>query len=193
MLTVVIAARNCERALVPTLAMLVGAAMSGTVRDVIVAEGGSTDETAEVADVAGCTVLVSTAPLADRLRSAAASARAQWLLFLRPGTVLDESWAEEASRFVQDAERSGDVEARAAVFRRTPANARPPVLEALAHVASAIAAPRPEQGLVISRRLYERLGGHRESAAPEADLIGRIGRRRIVTLKSGAKAVASGG
>jgi glycosyltransferase involved in cell wall biosynthesis len=191
MLTVVIPARNCERALVPTLAMLVGAAMSGTVRDVIVAEGGSTDETAEVAEVAGCTVLVSTAPLADRLRSAAASARAQWLLFLRPGTVLDESWAEEAARFVQDAERSGNVEARAAVFHRTP-NARRPVLGALAQVASAIGAPRPEQGLVISRRLYERLGGHRAGAAPEADLIGRIGRRRIVTLKSGAKAVANG-
>jgi hypothetical protein len=192
MLTVVIPATNCERALVPTLAMLVGAAVSGAVRDVIVAEGGSSDETAAVADLAGCTVLVSTASLAMRLRAAATAARASWLMFLRPGIVLDASWADETVRFIEEAERRGDLE-RAAAFSRMPAESRPVMLEALALVAGAMAAPRPEQGLVISRRLYDRLGGHTESADPEADLIGRIGRRRIVLLKSGARTVAPSG
>ena len=46
---------------------------------------------------------------------------------------------------------------------------------------------RPEQGLIISKRLYEKIGGHSESAAdPEADLIDRIGRRRIVRLATRA-------
>jgi hypothetical protein len=40
---------------------------------------------------------------------------------------------------------------------------------------------------MISRQCYERVGGHREAAAdPEADLLRRLGRRRLVTLRSGA-------
>jgi hypothetical protein len=46
----------------------------------------------------------------------------------------------------------------------------------------------PDQGLVISRRLYDELEGHRDKAAdPEADLIARLGRRRILMLRSGAR------
>jgi hypothetical protein len=71
MLSVIIATRNCERALVHTLSMLVGASVAGVVRDVVVADAGSSDETGEIADIAGCALLVSGAPLAERLREAA--------------------------------------------------------------------------------------------------------------------------
>src|SRR3977135_1657875 len=85
MLTVIIPTKNHEHALAPTLAMLVPGAMTGTVSQVIVADGDSTDATAEVVDVAGCEIMTSTAPLAARLRSAAAAARGSWLMVLRPG------------------------------------------------------------------------------------------------------------
>jgi hypothetical protein len=40
---------------------------------------------------------------------------------------------------------------------------------------------------MISRQFYERIGGHRDDAAdPEAELLRRLGRRRIVTLRSAA-------
>jgi hypothetical protein len=52
------------------------------------------------------------------------------------------------------------------------------------------ALPRPEQGLLMTRALYDELGGHAEAAAdPERDLIRRIGRRRIVTLAAAAHAI----
>ena len=54
MLSVIIATLDSERALVPTLAALVPGAMAGLVSEVLVADGGSRDETAVVADVAGC-------------------------------------------------------------------------------------------------------------------------------------------
>ena len=58
MLSAIIATHESERALVPTLAALVPGAMAGLVREVIVADGGSRDATAEVADVAGCRFMV---------------------------------------------------------------------------------------------------------------------------------------
>jgi glycosyltransferase involved in cell wall biosynthesis len=189
MLSVVIPTFDSERSLVPTLAMLVPAAMSGVVRDVIVADGRSADATLEVADVAGCNVVGSSAPLAQRLREAAATARAPWLMFLRPGTVLDTTWLDETVNFIEETER-GDA-AVAAVFRKAVSRqaSYPMVIEALSLIKFAlIGRAGPDQGLVISTRLYGELGGHRDGAAdPEADLLARLGRRRIVMLRSGAR------
>jgi glycosyltransferase involved in cell wall biosynthesis len=188
MLSVIIATKDCERRLVPTLAALVSGAAQGLVRDVIVADGGSKDETAKIADIAGCAVQVSDASLAARLTAAARAARGPWLMFLRPGTVLDPAWIDDTARFVEQAEERGDAEHHAAVFRRTPGMSlhRSALAEVLMVLGSRLIRPRPEQGLVIFKRFYDRLGGHRDRADPEADLMARIGRKRIVVLRSGA-------
>jgi len=188
MLTVIIPTHNSERALVPTLAMLVPGALTGTVREVIVADNGSTDATAEVVDVAGCDIVVSQAPLATRLKSAAAAARGTWLMFLRPGVVLDAAWLEEVARVVETAVLRGTVDTHAAVFRRAPPDAGEPLLRQLGGVlAGALRGPHPDQGLLISRQCYDRVGGHRaEASDPERDLLRRVGRRRLVTLRTAA-------
>jgi hypothetical protein len=191
MLSVVIPTFDSERALVPTLAMLVPAAMCGIVREVTIADARSNDATIEVADVAGCSVLASSAPLAQRLREAAAAARSPWLMFLRPGTVLDTTWLDEIVHFVEAAER-GET-AAAAVFRKavSPRASYPIVVDALAFLKFALVGRvGPEQGLVISTRLYGELGGHRDGAPdPEADLLARLGWRRILMLRSGARGI----
>jgi hypothetical protein len=46
---------------------------------------------------------------------------------------------------------------------------------------------RPEQGLLIARRFYDALGGHPDSAAPEAAILKKLGRRRIAMLSAGAR------
>jgi len=188
-LSVIIATQDSERVLVPTLATLVSGAAAGIVREVIVADAGSRDATAEIADVAGCELRVAQGPLAKRLREAAAAARSTWLMFLKPGTVLDATWVDEISRFVEEVEQQGKVDSRIAVFRMAPSMGidRSAVIEALAMLAAALSRPRPEQGLIIFKRLYERIGGHRDAAAdPERDLIARLGRRRIVRLRNAA-------
>ena len=76
MISVIIATNESERPLLPTLAALVPGAMAGIVSDVIVADAGSHDGTAAVADVAGCRFMVMPGPLGTRLSAAAASARA---------------------------------------------------------------------------------------------------------------------
>jgi glycosyltransferase involved in cell wall biosynthesis len=101
MLSVIIPTRNSDRVLVPTLAALVPGATAGLITEVLVADAGSQDETAAVADIAGCNFAVVEGPLGRRLKAAAALARAPWLMFLRPDTVLDAPWTGEVERFVQ--------------------------------------------------------------------------------------------
>src|SRR6202040_4315529 len=78
MLSVVIATENAERVLVPTLAALVPGATAGIVREVIVADAGSSDATAMIADAAGCRIDVTVAPLGHRLRRGAGGPRGPW-------------------------------------------------------------------------------------------------------------------
>ena len=190
MLSVIIATDQSERLLLPTLAALVPGSVEGVVREVIVADGGSEDATAEIADAAGCRYIVARTPLGSRLRAAAASARANWLLFLPPGAVLEPSWIDDAKLFIQQCELSGRVDQRAAVFRAASDRGaeRPALADALAMLAAALGLRgHPARGLLISKRLYEQLGSHRdESPRPEQDLLRRLGRRRITALRSSA-------
>jgi glycosyltransferase involved in cell wall biosynthesis len=184
MLSVIIATDESERALVSTLAALVPGATAGAIREVIVADKGSRDQTAEVADAAGCRIMVSPAPLAGRLRAAAMLARSGWLMFLPPGIAPDATWIPEVMRFVEQADLAGETDTRAAVF--SPGQAGVP--GAFGRLGTLFRTrPRPEQGLVIAKRRYDSFGGHRDGIADcEADLLRRLGRRRISVLRTPA-------
>ena len=182
MLSVIIPTHDSEHALVPTLAALVSGATAGLIGEVLIADGGSKDDTAVVADVAGCEFLALEESLGTRLKTAVAKARAPWLMFIQPGTVLYAPWTDDAIRFVEQPKPND----RAAVVRRG-AGPQTALREAWSFLIAAFRMARPEQGLLIARPLYDKLGGHSESAAdPQAEFIRRIGRRRIVTLPSTA-------
>lgn len=192
MLSAVIHTNESERALVPTLARLVAGAADGMLREVIIADAGSKDATADVADVAGCRLMTLPGSLGPRLAAAAAAARAPWLLFLRPGIVLDASWVRDAAQFIETTDQRADADVPAAVFRPGATADRSALMEALSLMRVALGGrSRPEQGLIIARRVYERLGGHHDRGDPEADLLRRIGRRRIVMLRAGAVVVTA--
>ena len=175
MLTAIISTRESERLLVPTLAALVPGATAGVLTDVIVADANSRDDTERVADTAGCKFLKSDAPLGTRLREASQAARSPWLMFLRAGAVPDPTWIGAVERF---AEESGGAYQCAATFRAMPAgSALGDALRALMRTAR-----RPENGLMIHRRLYDELGGHADGGDPEAALMRKLGARRIALL-----------
>ena len=44
--------------------------------------------------------------------------------------------------------------------------------------------PRAEQGLLISKLLYQKLGGHQKGANAHKRLIAKLGRMRIVKLRT---------
>src|SRR5262249_29845729 len=133
--------------------------------------------------------IATSRPLGQRLKASAESARATWLLFLQPGAVPDAGWIEETISFIEQAELGGRAEPQAAVFRPSArvGSRRPIMVEVLALLAAALGAlPRPGQGLIISKRFYDQLGGHSSDCADaERDLLARIGRRRLMMLRSG--------
>jgi GT2 family glycosyltransferase len=182
MISVVIPTHESERLLAHTLAALVPGALDGLVREVIVADAGSKDDTAKVADVAGCRFMVLPGSRGERLAAAAAAARAEWLWFVQPGSIPGTGWIEELGRFIRECELSDD--GQAAVFRARPARGASPMAEMLALLRTALGAkPEPSQGLLIAKSLYRSVGGYSAKAAdPEMDLLRRLGRRRITTL-----------
>ncbi len=102
MISVVIPTFNSARqGLGASLSALVPAVVDGVVREVIVADGGSTDQTLAIADEAGCELVASEAIRGRQLRAGADKARFPWLLFLHPETELEMGWHLEAQQFIE--------------------------------------------------------------------------------------------
>ena len=166
MLSVIIATLDSERALVPTLAALVPGATAGLISEVLLVDGGSTDDTATVADVAGCNFMTVEGPLGRTIESgrgngarAMAFVPAAWhhsrsALGRRGGYFIEQPPPERTRRRVS-ARRAGAV----AALREGCRSSRPP----------SAPCPRPEQGLIISKQFYAELGGHSELAADPED------------------------
>jgi glycosyltransferase involved in cell wall biosynthesis len=187
MISVVIPTLNAGRGLPRCFDSLITAAVRGVVREVIVADGGSSDETLAIADAAGAHIVTAPRDRSAQLIAGAASARSDWLLFLHPETALEPGWDMEVESFMTQAmpERP-----RAAVFRFAledfGGEARR--AESMANMRSwLLALPYGDQGLLIPKRLYQKLGGYRALAGLEdADLARRIGRRRLIRLRARA-------
>ena len=93
-------------------------------------------------------------------------------MFLRAGAVPGATWIDETIAFVQQSDG-----ARAAVFAPEGLAARVRRTVGLL--------PRAGQGLIVGKALYDSLRGHRgEPVDAERDLLRRIGRRRLTTLRT---------
>src|SRR6201988_4030240 len=115
MLSVIIPTEGVEQPPVATLAALVPGAAAGIIREVLLVDRGDNGVIERVADVAGCRFLRFDGTRAAALAAGAKQARSPWLMFLRPGAVLDAGWIEETTQFIQSVAASGRQ--RAGVFR----------------------------------------------------------------------------
>jgi hypothetical protein len=183
MITVVIPTLDSERLLVPTLAALVQGSAEGLVREVLLADGGSSDGTSAIADAAGCEIVAGPADAGSRLAAAAKAARSDWILFLEPGAVLQEIWTREVGVFVAGKNASTR---RAATFRL--ALEAEGVLARIRETSAAIrlallGRPRPEQGLLIAKHFYRTQGGHAPGPDAHGRLLRAIGRVSVMRTR----------
>lgn len=189
MITVVIPTLNAQEGLARTLTALVPAAVDGLVRQVVVSDGGSRDATLRIADDAGAEIVSAPTGRGQQLATGAALARNSWLLFLHADTVLDPGWEREAAMFMEKVD-TGRLSEAAAVFRFAldDLGFRPRMIETAVAVRTGLfKLPYGDQGLLIPRRLYDRIGGYRPVPLMEdVDLVRRLGRRRIVAMRTPA-------
>lgn len=192
MISVVIPALNAQATLPGTLSALIPAALAGLIREVVVVDGGSTDQTRLLADSAGAEVIAANPSRGGQLSAGAARAKHPWLLFLHADTVLDPGWEQEAGHFMEAVDK-GKAELAAAAFRFAldDEGLAPRVLERLVRLRCAMLRwPYGDQGLLIPRRLYDEVGGYRCMPVMEdLDLARRLGARRLKLLR--ARAVTS--
>jgi rSAM/selenodomain-associated transferase 2 len=189
MISVVIPTFNAERTLAPTLASLVPAVVDGLVQEAIIADGGSTDETISIAEAAGTRLVEADRGRGSQLEAGASLARADWLLFLHADTVLEHGWKEEAEAFMERIENGRRAPA-AAAFRFTldDDGFMPRIVEGFVRLRCLLLKlPYGDQGLLIPRALYNRLGGFRPLPLMEdVDLVRRLKRGELVMLNSRA-------
>jgi hypothetical protein len=190
MLSVIIPTEGVEQPAVATLAALVPGAAAGVIREVLLVDRAANGVIERVADVAGCSFLAFEGTRAAALAAGARAARSPWLMFLHAGAVLDHGWIEETTQFIQNV--SSSDRPRAGVFRyaRSPySDAR--LRDGFKFVARMITGPSAEQGLLIARDHYERLGGYRpDSRRSETRLLRQLGRSSRTQLRSRIMVVA---
>ena len=178
-ISVVIPALEVGEALRPTLD-----SVKGCVDDLVVSDGRSSDHTAAYAKQSGATVVVGERGRGQQLRRGAEIATGDWLLFLHADTVLEEGWIDEARQFMA---KNGE---KSAVFSFALDDPNPwarMIEKGVALRCRLLALPYGDQGLLISRALYDSIGGYKPiSLFEDVDIIRRIGRRRLVRLNSAA-------
>lgn len=159
--------------------------------EMIVSDGGSTDESTEVALRNNGRVVAGSPGRGAQLARGASVAGGDWLLFLHADTVLDRNGQDAAGRFMADPSNLQ----RAGYFRLALDDADPRArrIERLAAWrARALGLPYGDQGLLISRALYDSLGGYRPLPLMEdVDLARRIGRARFRLLDATATTSAA--
>ena len=101
MISVVIATHNDERTLGQTLASLVPAAVDGLVREVVLADAGSTDHTLAIAEDAGARVVQAEGAAEARLAQACQGARSEWLLVLEASVPAPHGWESAAGAHME--------------------------------------------------------------------------------------------
>jgi hypothetical protein len=183
MLSVIIPTEGVEQPAVATLAALVPGAAAGVIREVLLVDRSGTGVIEHVADVAGCNFLPFQGSRAAAMAAGAKQARSPWLMFLHAGAVLDAGWIEETSQFIQRVSSTG--RARAGVFRyaRSP-YAESSFRDGLKYLSRMLTGPGADQGLLIAREHYDRLGGYADARRSEARLLRRLGRSSRTMLRS---------
>jgi rSAM/selenodomain-associated transferase 2 len=173
MLSVVIPTLDAGVGLGATLERMRGA------DEIVVVDGGSSDGSAALAEQGGARLIESPKGRGIQLAAGAEAARGDWLLFLHADTLPGRGWRRAVEAHCASS-------ANAACFRfrlQDQAWQARAVERAVALRVALLGLPYGDQGLLVSRRLYEEVGGYRPLLLMEdVDLVRRIGPRRLALL-----------
>ncbi|WP_299424137.1 TIGR04283 family arsenosugar biosynthesis glycosyltransferase [uncultured Shimia sp.] len=177
--SVIIPTLNEEDGLPTCLGALFEGVSAGVIRELIVADGGSEDATLRIAGEAGAEVVPCVPSRGGQLRAGAAKAQGEWLLFVHADTVLPEGWSASIEAHLAQYERAGYF---GLSFEKGKLTGK--LVAGWANFRSRIfGLPYGDQALLISRRLYEEVGGFSDIPLMEDVALARVlGRARLQRL-----------
>lgn len=187
-LTVIIPTLNALAVLGPTLAALAEGLEAGLIAELIISDGGSHDDIATVADLAGAVLLTNPPGRGAQLAAGAEQARGTWLLFLHADTVLQPGWTQAVVAHI------AQFNDQAAYFQLKFDEKRPAahLIAGGANLRSRwLGLPYGDQGLLISRDLYQQVGGVPALPLMEDVALARCLRGRLRALEAVAQTSAA--
>ncbi len=156
-ISVIIPTLNSAHTISPCLVTVAKGLEFGAVAELIIADAGSTDDIATIAEDIGARLILSKMGRGSQLGNAASIAKADWLLFVHSDTVLAPDWPQVAlCHIANHPTKAGyfrlqfDTKHLAGKIVAGWANWRSKIFDL----------PYGDQALLISRELYNRIGGY---------------------------------
>lgn len=175
-LSIVIPTLNAARDLPGAAEALLAGATSGLVRELVISDGGSTDETLEAARALGAVIVTGEAGRGGQLARGVAAASGDWVLLLHGDTHLAEGWEDVVRDHMNGhADKAGWFRLR---FRAS--GFAPAFVAGGANLRSRfLGLPYGDQGLLVSRKVLAQVGGVPEVPLMEDVVLARALRGRL--------------
>jgi rSAM/selenodomain-associated transferase 2 len=181
MLSVVIPTLNNSKQLGPTLKCI--NTFEGP-KEIIVSDGGSDDQTSSITAQSGGKFYITTKGRGEQLAAGANLAIGDWLLFLHADTKLGSGWTVVTNRFMENP----DNRFRVGYFTFAlddPSDQARRLERMVRWRCQKLSLPYGDQGLLISRPMYDKIGGYNPIPLMEdVDMIQRISNHRLENLSA---------
>ncbi|KIC14795.1 TIGR04283 family arsenosugar biosynthesis glycosyltransferase [Leisingera sp. ANG-Vp] len=155
--SIVIPTLNAAEELPAALEHLMEGLAAGLIRELVISDGGSSDDTRAIAEAAGAEWISGAPSRGGQLRRGCAAAKGDWLLVLHADTHLQPGWAAAVAQHLTD----GQGEPAYFRLRFRARGLGPGWVAGWANLRSRLfGLPYGDQGLLIRRGTYQDAGGY---------------------------------
>ena len=186
LLSIVIPTLNSANLISPTLLSLSEGIETNLIKELIISDGNSIDDIKKLSNEIGAVFIKGQKGRGIQLHRGAMKATGEWILFIHSDTVLPLGWATTFLKHIKDQENAGYCKLS---FNDPSLMAK--VMSFGANLRSSIfKLPYGDQGLLISKKLYNEIGGYPDLPLMEDVAIVKLLKQKIqlvpVTIKTSA-------
>jgi rSAM/selenodomain-associated transferase 2 len=187
-LSIIIPTLNAAADLPATTEALLSGATSGLVREMVITDGGSSDETLDAAKELGAVTVTGPPGRGGQLARGVAASKGAWLLLVHADTHLSDGWEET----VYDHMNSHPGKAGYFRLRFRASGLAPKIVAGGANLRSrCLGLPYGDQGLLIARETLAEVGGIPEVPLMEDVVLARALKGRLRELDGEARTSAA--